>query len=57
MTTTKLSPKCSCMHIDTLSLNEPLPAIDLIIEPEKASPNVPIKIYKRPTKSDTLSLF
>ena len=45
------------MHIDTLSLNEPLPVMDLIIEPEKAPQNVPIKIYKRAIKSDSFNLF
>lgn len=57
MSDTKLSPKTACMHLDTLSLNEQMPVINLYIEEEKVSQNEHIVVFKKEKKKSSLELF
>lgn len=57
MSDTKLSPKTACFNLDTLSLNEQMPVINLYIEEEKVSQNEHIVVFKKQKKSSSEELF
>lgn len=57
MSNQKVAPKHIWLNIDTLSLDTSLPNIGLSIEEEKPKHDKPITIFKKPTKSNSNSLF
>lgn len=57
MSTVKLNPNYSYMHIDTSCLTLDLPDINIIIEQEQKPQRAPITIFKSKTKSNSNELF